>query len=224
MTKQNRRSAPTAAAIPHKEPPPAGRFRCSADSNGHLDDRERLVRIVEATPWLIRALHAVRAAGIPHACAGAGAIRGTVWGHLHGYTDPSPVADVDVAYFDSSDLSRESETGHRRRLCALEPGLVWDVVNQAAVHVWYEGTFGRRIAPFESVEDGVGSWPETATAVAVWLDASGRVEVVAPCGLADLFACVVRRNPRFESAPQFRARVDAKRYQERWPSVHVVWE
>jgi len=189
-----------------------------------VSDRERLVRIVEATPWLMRALHAVRAVGIPHACVGAGAIRATVWDRLHGYTEPSSLVDVDVAYFDASDVSPDSEAGYRRRLCALIPELAWDVVNQATVHVWYESVFGRKIAPFGSVEDGVGSWPETATAVAVWLDASDRVQVVAPCGLADLCACVVRRNPRFESVPEFRARAEAKRYQERWPRVHVVWE
>ncbi len=189
-----------------------------------MSERERLVGIVEATPWLMRILQTVRRVGMPHACVGAGAIRATVWDRLHGYTVASLPPDVDVAYFDSSDVSRESEASYGRRLGELEPGFTWDVVNQAAVHLWYESHFGRKIVPFESVEEGVGFWPETATAVGVWLDASGSVQVVAPCGLADLLGCVVRRNPRFDSVQQFRARVEAKRYGDRWPKVEVVWE
>ncbi len=198
--------------------------QCSADSERRMSERERLVRIVEATPWLMRALLAVRTVGMPDGRVGAGAVRATVWDQLHGYASASPVADVDVAYFDSADVSRESEAGYRRQLGECEPDLVWDVVNQAGVHTWYEREFGRSIAPFASVEDGVGAWPETATAVALWLDESDRVQILAPCGLADLFGCIVRRNPRFASMAQYKARVEAKRYAQRWPKVEVVWE
>lgn len=186
--------------------------------------RNRLVEIVRSTPWLMRALQAVRSVGAPDACIGAGAIRATVWDFMHGYTTPSLVADVDVAYFDASDLSAEAQERYRRQLAVREPSLVWDVVNQAAVHLWYERMFGTPVAPLESVEDGIASWPETATAVGVRLDAADRLHVIAPLGLSDLFDGVIRRNPRRVSASQFRARVEAKRYHDQWPMVRVVWE
>ena len=184
--------------------------------------RDRLVEIVGATPWLMRALRAVRSVAPRDACVGAGAVRSTVWDSLHGYSVPSPVADVDVAYYEPMNLSPETEALYQRRLADLEPGLRWDVVNQAAVHLWYEKTFGRTVAPLRSLEEGIGSWPETATAVAVRLDAHDCLQVVAPLGLEDLFDCVVRRNPARASESMFRARVEAKRYDERWPRVRIV--
>jgi uncharacterized protein len=186
--------------------------------------RDRLIEIVRATPWLMRALRAVRSAAPPGACVGAGALRSTVWDVLHGHPEPSPLADIDVAYFDPADVSPESEAQYQRCLTELEPDLLWEVANQAAVHLWYEGRFGEAVAPLDSLEGGVGSWPETATAVAVRLDADETLHVVAPCGLADLFDCVVRRNPARVSASVFRARVQAKRYADRWPRVRVEWE
>jgi hypothetical protein len=65
--------------------------------------------------------------------------------------------------------------------------------------------------------------PETATAVAVRLLADDRIEVVAPCGLEDLFGLVCRRNPRRVTVEHYRQRVHDKRIAERWPRVEVLW-
>lgn len=188
-----------------------------------MPQRDRLIEIVGATPWLMRALRAVQLVAPPGACVGAGAIRSTVWDSLHGCSEPSPVADVDVAHFDPMDMSPETDAQYQRRLAEIEPDLRWDVANQAAVHLWYEKVFGKAVPPLYSLEEGVGSWPETATSVAVWLDARDCVQVVAPLGLSDLFDCVVRRNPARVSEAKFRARAEAKRYVERWPRVRIIW-
>jgi hypothetical protein len=189
-----------------------------------LQETERLAAIVAATPWLMRALQAVRAVGPTGACIGAGAVRSTVWDSLHDNPGSSPPPDVDVVYYDSGDMSRQTQTVYERRLLAAEPDLRWEVVNQAAVHLWYEHAFGKAVPPLRSLEEAVASWPETATSVAVRLDAEGRVRVVAPLGLEDLFDCVVRWNPARASLTMFRERVEVKRYSERWPRVRITWE
>ncbi len=107
----------------------AAHRRCSADLKG-MAEQERLVKIVRSTPWLMRALEAVRSVEAPDACIGAGALRAAVWDALHQFAASSSVADVDVAYFDRSDLSRETEERYRHQLAVLEPGYVWDVVNR----------------------------------------------------------------------------------------------
>jgi hypothetical protein len=60
-------------------------------------------------------------------------------------------------------------------LSAQLPGVPWDAKNQAAVHTWYGRVFGGRVAPLTSAADGVATWPETATAVAVRLLPGDRV-------------------------------------------------
>ncbi|MBO0709535.1 MAG: nucleotidyltransferase family protein, partial [Candidatus Dormibacteraeota bacterium] len=73
-----------------------------------------------------------------------------------------------------------------------------------------------------SIEDAVGRWPETATSVAVRLDDRDGLEVLAPCGLADLLGGVWRRNPAQVSVDRSRLRLAAQRVPERWPWVRVV--
>jgi hypothetical protein len=188
------------------------------------DHQTQIVSIVHATPWLMRALQAVRDLMLPVWCIGAGALRNATWDALQGYTQPSALADIDVAYFDPLDLSRERDVQLQNRLERAHPDLPWEVTNQAGVHLWFEETFGHAVEPLPSIEAAVASWPETATSVAVRLDCHGNIEVIAPLGLADLFAMIVRRNPRRVSVATYRRRIAEKCYTDRWPRVRVIPE
>ena len=181
----------------------------------------RLIALVESS-WLEEALVAVRACE-PGAYVGGGVVRTLVWDHLHGYPSPSYLRDVDVAFFDPSDLEVRREREVEACLGASRPDLPWEAKNQAAVHLWYSQTFGGpEVAPLASAEEGVATWPETATAVAVRLGETS-LEVCAPCGLSDLFGMVLRRNPRRVSREVFLARAAEKRIRDRWPRVEIVY-
>jgi hypothetical protein len=80
----------------------------------------------------------------------------------------------------------------------------------------------RDVDPLTSAADGVATWPQTATAVAVRLLPDDRIEVVAPCGLEDLFNLVRRRNPRRVTVDHYRRRVRDKRIADRWPRVEIL--
>ena len=54
------------------------------------------------------------------------------------------------------------------------------------------------------------------------MDRDGAVRVIAPHGLDDLFAMVIRRNPARVSIETYHARIAEKRYVDRWPGVTVV--
>ena len=165
--------------------------------------------------WLEAARHCCP----PDWAIGAGALRNLVWDHLTG-ADHAP-ADVDVAYFDPApDAVPETEVEEclRRRL----PGVPWEAKNQAPVHTWYERVFGYPVEPLTSLEEAVGTFPETCTSVAVRMRPDGDLDVIAPCGLEDLFGLVLRRNPRRVTAEIFERRLAAKRVTARWPGVTVV--
>ncbi len=104
----------------------------------------------------------------------------------------------------------------------MRPGVPWEVTNQAAVHHWFESYFGHAVEPLTSLEEAVASWPEYATSVGLRLEADDAISVIAPLGLEDLFACVVRRNPSRVSVDTYRQRIEQKRYALRWPKVRVV--
>ena len=71
----------------------------------------------------MRALRAVRELGLASWCIGAGAVRSLVWDALHELTVPSELSDIDVAYFDASDLSSERDSKLERRLKILLPNV-----------------------------------------------------------------------------------------------------
>lgn len=185
-------------------------------------DAARLRTLIRSSPWVMDVLRAARACDLPDWLVGAGILRNLVWDEMHGGFDPANLRDVDVAFFDPGDLStaceKEAESALRFRL----PDVPWDAKNEAAVHLWYERRFGVPVAPLTSSADAVGTWPETATAVAVRLYAAGELQVVAPCGLGDLFRGICRRNPRRVTVEEYRLRLQRKRVAQRWPEVRIV--
>ncbi|WP_423395251.1 nucleotidyltransferase family protein [Burkholderia sp. LMG 21824] len=187
-----------------------------------MNPHERLVEIARQSSWCMSALSAVRTMGLESWCIGAGAIRNLVWDSLHGYAAPTRSADVDVAYFDPSDLSPTRDAEIRRGLTAQRPDIPWEVTNQAAVHLWFESTFGHPVLPLRSLAEAVASWPEYATAVGLTLLRDGTIEVCAPYGLDDLFSMVVRRNPARVSIDTYHRRIEQKKYTDRWPRVTVI--
>lgn len=186
-----------------------------------LDDTARLAELLAAEPWMRRALDAVAASGLPDAWIGAGVIRDVVWGRQHGAFDPSVVKDIDVAYFDADDLTRERDMTAQKTLSRLA-GLPWEATNQAAVHTWYHQYFGGvEVEAFGSVHEAVATWPETATCVAV-RHGPGGIEICAPYGLADLLGGVWRVNPARVTLAISQARLARQRVSVKWPLVRVV--
>lgn len=187
-----------------------------------IDPQARLIAITRASPWMMPALEAVRSLRLPSWCIGAGAVRNLVWDALHELEEPSPLADIDLAHFDAADLSSERDVSLQARLGELLPGTPWEVTNQAAVHLWFEAYFGHPVEPLRSLEEAVASWPEYATSVGLRLEDDDSLSVIAPHGLDDLLAMVVRRNPTRVSVGTYRQRTEQKRYHLRWPRVRVV--
>lgn len=184
--------------------------------------QQQLIGIMRATPWFREILEAARDCNLPDWLVGAGVIRNLVWDHLHGYQTPTPLADVDLIFFDPSDLTPARDQAAQEQLARRLPGITWEATNQAAVHLWYEEVFGFPVPPFRSSEEAVATWPETATSVAVRLLTNDDLHIVAPRGLADLFGLVLRRNPRRVTRAFFQQRMRAKRITEKWPRVQVI--
>lgn len=187
-----------------------------------MEHERQLAALLRGQPWLMAALGAGRALGLSSWAIGAGAIRSLVWDRLCRHAQPTPLPDIDLVYFDPTDLRPERERQLEGRLRAALPGLNWEVCNQAAVHLWGEREPGQPMTPWQSLADGVASWPETATAVAAWLDEEDRVRILAPCGLEDLMNGVLRHNPRHCSAAVFERRLADKRFLQRWPALRLL--
>jgi hypothetical protein len=148
----------------------------------------------------------------------------TVWNQLHGLEPTRGVKDYDLVYFDAEDLGAASEraAGDRAQEAFADLGVKVDVKNEARVHLWYEGRFGRPVPPYRSTEHAISTWPTTATSIGVRYEADMFV-VCAPFGLADLFSMVVRPNRVIVDQAVYEAKT--ARWATLWPKLSVLpWQ
>jgi len=186
-----------------------------------MNDIARLHNILSQNRPLYDVIVKMAGFGLPNYYIGAGCIAQTVWNHLCGLELMHGISDIDIAYYDATDLSANAENAVRQRIMhAIEPCTIEvDINNQARVHQWYKGSFGYDIAPYTSVEDGISTWPTTATAVGVRLKGN-ELEVYAPFGLDDLFGMVVRANKVQITEEIYMKKV--QKWLRKWPQLAVV--
>lgn len=191
-------------------------------ANQHLAAQiEALWTLIDWNQVLRQALDGASRIMPPDWYLGAGCIAQTVWNHLSGRDLMADINDLDLVYFDGTDLSEAAEDHYiqqvRRELGHLPVRL--DVKNQARVHLWYERRFGYPIRPYTSLEDAVNTWPTTATSVGV-RRGGGEAVIYAPYGLNDLFCMIVRPNKRQITREVYEAKV--RRWTACWPALQAV--
>jgi uncharacterized protein len=187
-----------------------------------IDDDTKLASeltdLVSSDPWMMDLLRAVRRIHLQKWCIAAGVIRNKVWDHLHGYSERTLPADIDVLFFDRSRTDATDEAEVESRLSAIVPGVRWEAVNQATVHLYTKDS------PYESIEQAMSRWADPVTAVGVHLTDEEQLVILAPFGLRDLFGLVVRPNLVAPGAAAvYRERMTTKRWTERWPKLTIFW-
>ncbi len=150
----------------------------------------------------------------------AGAIAQTVWNAKSGLPPDHGIRDMDIVYFDGTDLSAEAEAAEEVRIRALFADIPVraDVKNEARVYLWYEERFGNPIPPYTPVTDAIATFPTTATAIGVRMNGAD-MEVTASFGLDDLSAMTVRPNKVQVSADIYEAKI--ARWRGLWPSLDI---
>jgi hypothetical protein len=182
-----------------------------------LRTADDVTALIVADPRRRAILDAVRRQQLPDWAVGAGFIRSAVWDALHGYAEPTPIADVDVLFFDAADLSRERECTIEVALAEATPDVPWSVKNQARMHL------RNGDAPYANTADALRYWLETPTAVAVRIADDGEPLLLAPFGVEDLVGMVCRPTPRGrERLSAYNQRMREKNLPARWPYVRVL--
>ncbi|WP_198938031.1 nucleotidyltransferase family protein [Alkanindiges hydrocarboniclasticus] len=146
-------------------------------------------------------------------CLGAGFVRNLVWDHLHHYIDAVPLNDIDLIYFNPANLLESTDLQFEQEL-RKQFNINWSVKNQARMH--------RRNndLPYKNTANAMSYWPEMETAVGV-LIRQNRLEIIAPFGLASLFAGHITLNPKRPKLEIFQQRIQHKRWLEKWPKLQI---
>ena len=149
---------------------------------------------------------------------GGGIIRNLVWDDLHGYSEMTPIEDIDVIYFNRLCTSKEDDLRIEEYLKKAMPNYTWSVKNQARMHV-VNGD-----EPYSSLSDAVSKWPETASAILLKRNKDGSYTFVAPFEFEDLFRLIVRPTPRFmEKLSQYQMRVQNKKWDTIWNKLILLY-
>lgn len=175
--------------------------------------------LIAGDPERRACLAAVAALDLPDCWIGAGFLRNPVWDHLHGFHAATPLNDIDVVYFDPKTPDPAREQVLEAELAERLPGRPWSVRNQARMHQ----RNGDR--PYRSTADALTYWLETPTALAMrWQPDSGP-EMLAPFGLDDLYALIVRptAHAKAHRMTAYHARVTAKNFAKTWPKTKVLY-
>lgn len=182
-------------------------------------DEQWVLGLIERDRWLMEILKTANSLHLPDWWLCAGVIRTKIWDVLHGFENPTAVDDIDVIYFDPSDLNEQSEKRFEKQLLILMPDVPWSVKNQARMHMVNE------VPPYLTGADAISKFPETATALGVKLGSQGRLLLAAPFGLRDVLEMKLKPTPAFRCNGRlmkiYHRRLEQKRWMAKWPQIEV---
>ncbi|GAA3516092.1 nucleotidyltransferase family protein [Aquimarina addita] len=169
--------------------------------------------IIYNDAWMIAVLKLVRDLNLNDCWIGAGFVRNKIWDHLHG-EKRTKLNDIDVIYYDHSKSSKECDLLIENKLKIKQSILNWSVKNQARMHI------KNKHNQYTDCNEAISFWPETATSLAVRLNAKNQIRYIAPYGLEDLFNLTVNPTPHFDLTT-YNERVKKKGWIQKWNRLEI---
>jgi len=186
-----------------------------------MSQKEQLLKFLEKNRNLQLVLERAEDLGMPYWYIGAGGISQTVWNVKHGFDPENGIKDYDLVYYDGDNISYEAEDAYiqKGKEAFKDIPVPVEIRNQARVHLWYKKHFGYTIEQHESVEDAIGTWPTTATAIGI-RKTGENFQIYAPFGLDDLLGMVVRAKKVKITENIYQDKVD--RWIKIWPNLKII--
>ncbi|MED5018018.1 nucleotidyltransferase family protein [Paenibacillus chibensis] len=185
-----------------------------------IRSEQDIIHLIEQDRWMMDILHAAKKLRLPDWWVCAGFVRSKIWDHIQGYSERTPLPDVDVVYFNPDCCDESVEKEYEKQLFSWMPEVPWSVKNEARMHLI------NQMPPFRSSVDAIANFTETATALGVSLDDKDNVILTACHGIQDAVDMVVRPTPYYvqshDRAMIYEKRVSSKNWSRIWPKVQIV--
>ncbi len=178
--------------------------------------KEKLINEILKDEWMLDILKSVRDLNLPDCWIGAGFVRSKAWDLLHGYTDRTPLTDVDVIFLDKKNITVEYEREIETKLKATNLSVNWEVRNQARTHLWHHSS------PYKSTEEAISHWVETATCIGIRILNNNKLDLIAPHGLNDVESLLLKPVPSLKNIETFNKRIKAKDWLNKWPKLKII--
>jgi len=187
--------------------------------NLKLESEQDVIQLIKDDEWMMEILENAKSLNLPDWWVCAGFVRSKIWDTLHNFTERTPMSDVDVIYFDKSNLNEKVEKQLEQKLNSINPQIPWSVKNEARMHVT------NNIPPYSSSVDAISKFPETATALGLTLDGQNNIVLTAPCGIEDVLNIFLKPTPYFketkERAKIYEGRIVKKNWKSIWDQIKI---
>lgn len=185
-----------------------------------IHNEEDVIRLVSEDKWMMDILRSAQSLNLPDWWVCAGFVRSKIWDVLHQFHERTPLPDIDVIYFDESNVKEGIEKRYENRLKKRQPTIPWSVKNQARMQTV------NNVQPYSSSVEAIAKFPETATALGVKLNDEGKLMLTAPHGIEDVVNFNIKPTPYFSGTKErmeyYHQRVRKKNWKSIWNKVEVL--
>ena len=183
--------------------------------------REVFIEILAKDKLVSVALERARTLSLPNWRVVSGVLYQSIWNRLTRRPSGHGIKDIDLFYFDRSDLSYAAEDA-----VIAESSKSFDdlpvpveIRNEARVHLWYENKFGLKYPPLGSCEEAIDRFTTETHCVGICVDAEGAWDLYAPFGLDHIFSFALVPNRILPNRVAYYEK--AERAKAVWPELSV---
>ncbi|GAA0609402.1 nucleotidyltransferase family protein [Virgibacillus siamensis] len=184
-----------------------------------LKNERDILNLIGKDVWMMDILITAKSLHLPDWWICAGFVRSKIWDSSHGFRERTVIPDIDVIYFDNTNIDEGKEKRLQHRLLSTHPNEPWSVKNEARMHVVSNSP------PYSSSVDAISKFPETATALGVKLDEYDNLMLAAPYGVEDAINMKIKPTSYFTKTSEriaiYEERVAKKNWQSNWGGLKV---
>ncbi len=157
---------------------------------------QEFISILNKNKNLMEVIDYIASLELPNYYIAAGSIFQTIWNYYDGVDLNKGIKDIDVIYFNNSDLSVEKDLDYYNIIneYVKSKGFNYevDVSNEARMHLWkIEHGQGDNVLQYKNSEDAITKWIATVHAIGI-TKISDKIKIYAPYGLSDIYSRTIR--------------------------------
>lgn len=161
---------------------------------GCIDEQnEMFISILKQNNDLMLILDYLVELNLPNFYIAAGSIFQTIWNYYDNKPLNYGIKDIDIIYYDSNNISKESEKELEDKIVEHFKMLNYefDIHNEARMHLWKKENENKDINQYKNSEDAINQWIATVHSVGI-TKINENIKVYAPYGLSDIFSKTIR--------------------------------
>lgn len=156
---------------------------------------ETAITILKKNDELMDVLNYTEKLNLSNFYIAAGCVFQTIWNYYDNKDLNYNIKDIDVIYYNNSDLSIETDIKYYnliKEYCKSKNyAYEIDVSNEARMHLWKKKKYNIDVEPYINSEDAIDRWIATVHAIGITKE-NDNINIYAPYGLSDIYSKTIR--------------------------------